>query len=59
MLRIPFDGPTLEGRKALVHTKSGVIKGIVMALGLDGLDLAIDGKVKHFESAEIRAIAPA
>lgn len=59
MLRIPFEGPTLEGRRALVHTKAGVLRGIVMTLANDGLDLAVDGTVKHVPASDVRAIAPA
>lgn len=59
MLRIPFDGPALEGRMAVVHTTAGVTKGIVMAIARDGIDLAVDGAVRHLEQDEIRAIAPA
>ncbi len=59
MLRIPFEGPTLEGRRALVHTTSGVLRGIVMSMATDGVDLAIDGTVKHVPANDVRAIAPA
>ncbi len=58
MLRIPFDGPNLEGKRALVHTHSGMLRGIVIALAPEGLDLAVDGMVRHFERDQIRAIAP-
>ena len=57
-MRIPFDGPSLEGKRALVHSRSGMLRGIVIALAPDGLDLAVDGMVRHFEREQIRAIAP-
>ena len=62
MLTIPFDGPSFIGRRAIVHTTSGLRRGIVRTLGPGGLDLIIelaDGRtrLRHFERSDIRAIA--
>jgi hypothetical protein len=59
MLMIPFDGPSIEGKRAVVSTAAGMFKGIVMRFDRDGLDLAIDGKVKQFDGRDVRSIAAA
>ncbi len=59
MLLIPFDGPPIEGRRAVVSTAAGMFKGIVMRFDRDGVDLAIDGKVKQFDGRDVHSIAAA
>ena len=59
MLLIPFDGPSIEGKRAVVSTAAGMFKGIVMRFDRDGLDLAIDGKVRQFDGRDVRSIAAA
>lgn len=59
MLVIPFDGPSIEGKRAIVSTARGLFKGIVMRFDSDGLDLAVDGEVKQFDGREVRSIAAA
>ena len=59
MLLIPFDGPSIEGKRAVVSTAAGMFKGIVMRFDRDGLDLAIDGKVRQFDGRDVHSIAAA
>ncbi len=59
MLQIPFDGPSIEGKRAVVLTAAGMFKGIVMRFDREGLDLAIDGVVKQFDGRDVRSIAAA
>ena len=59
MLQIPFDGPSIEGKRAVVSTATGMFKGIVMRFDREGLDLAIDGVVKQFDGRDVRSIAAA
>ena len=59
MLQIPFDGPSIEGKRAVVSTTAGLFKGIVMRFDRHGLDLAIDGVVKQFDGRDVRSIAAA
>lgn len=59
MLQIPFDGPSIEGKRAVVSTASGMFKGIVMRFDREGVDLAIDGEVKQFDGRDVRSIAAA
>lgn len=59
MLLIPFDGPSIEGKRAVVSTAAGLFKGIVMRFDREGVDLAIDGKIKQFDGRDVRSIAAA
>lgn len=59
MLLIPFDGPSIEGKRAVVSTSAGMFKGIVMRFDREGVDLAIDGEVKQFDGRDVRSIAAA
>lgn len=62
MLIIPFDGPSFIGQRAVVHTTLGLRRGIVRALGPDGLDLLIESadgrpRLRHFACEDVRVVA--
>lgn len=62
MLSIPFDAPSFIGRRAVVHTDAGLLRGIVRALGVDGLDMMVelaDGqtRLRHFGADQVRVVA--
>lgn len=59
VLRIPFDGPDIEGKRAVVCTTLGMFKGIVMRFDRDGLDLAVNGQVKQFDGQDVQSIIAA
>ncbi len=60
MLRIPFDGPSLVGRRAIVHTTdANVISGTVVSIGSHGIDLVVARQVCHYDLPEVRAVAAA
>ena len=59
---IPFDGPTFVGRRAVVHTDTGLLRGMVRAFSAEGLDLMVelaDGRtrLRHFGSEHVRVVA--
>lgn len=62
MLSIPFDGPSFVGRRAVVHTDVGILRGMVRTFTSEGLDMLVemaDGRtrLRHFESEEVRVVA--
>lgn len=62
MFSIPFDAPNLVGRRAVVHTDSGMLRGLVRAFSDDGLDMVIemaDGRtrLRHLCSDQLRVVA--
>ncbi len=64
MLRIPFEGPSLVNRRVVASTPGGLHRGIVRALGPEGLDLVEEGpdgrsRLRHFRIDEVLVIAPA
>ena len=64
MFTIPFDGPDLVGKRAVVHTTGGLRRGLVRALGPDGLDIIVelpDGRtrLRHFDISDILVVARA
>lgn len=60
MLRIPFDGPSLVGRRAVVHTADeAVVTGTVVSIGSHGIDLVVSREVCHFDLPDVRAVATA
>ncbi len=59
MLRIPFDGPSLEGRRAIVSTGREMIRGVVVAADRFGVSLAVDGIIREIPASEVRVISPA
>lgn len=59
MLRIPFDGPDLEGRRAIVTTGLEKLRGIVVTADRFGVSLAINGTIRDIPANEVRVITPA
>ncbi len=62
MFSIPFDGPSFVGRRAVVHTDSGLCHGMVRAFGADGIDLLVeltDGRtrLRHLGREQVRVVA--
>lgn len=62
MFSIPFDGPSFVGRRAVVHTDTGLLRGLVRAFNPDGLDLVVelaDGRtrLRHLGREHVRVIA--
>lgn len=59
---IPFDAPSFIGRRAVVHTDSGVLRGLVRAFSPEGLDMVVelaDGRtrLRHFGRDQVRVLA--
>ena len=59
MLRIPFDGPSLEGRRAVVSTGMEKLRGIVVRSDRFGVSLAINGTIRDIPACDVRVISPA
>ena len=62
MFSIPFDAPSFIGRRAVVHTDTGMLRGLVRALSPDGLDIVVelgDGRtrLRHFAHEQVRVVA--
>lgn len=62
MFSIPFDGPSFVGRRAVVHTDVGILRGMVRTFTSEGLDMLVemaDGRtrLRHFGSEEVRVVA--
>ena len=62
MFSIPFDGPTFVGRRAVVHTDTGLLRGLVRAFTADGVDLVVelaDGRtrLRHVGRDHVRVVA--
>lgn len=62
MFSIPFDAPSFIGRRAVVHTDTGVLRGLVRAFSPDGIDLVVelnDGRtrLRHFAQEQVRVVA--
>ncbi len=62
MFSIPFDAPNFVGRRAVVHTDTGLLRGMVRAFSSEGLDMIVelaDGRtrLRHFASDQVRVLA--
>lgn len=62
MFSIPFDAPSFVGRRAVVHTDTGLLRGMVRAFSNDGLDLIVelaDGRtrLRHLGRDQVRVVA--
>ncbi len=62
MFSIPFDAPSFVGRRAIVHTDNGLLKGMVRTFSTDGLDMVVelaDGRtrLRHFARDQVRVVA--
>lgn len=62
MFSIPFDGPSFVGRRAVIHTDIGILRGTVRTLTSEGLDMIVemgDGRtrLRHFGSNQVRVVA--
>jgi hypothetical protein len=59
---IPFDAPNFVGRRAVVHTDTGLLRGMVRTFSSDGLDMIVelaDGRtrLRHFAREQVRVVA--
>lgn len=59
---IPFDAPNFVGRRAVVHTDTGMLRGMVRTFSVDGMDMIVelaDGRtrLRHLCSDQVRVVA--
>jgi hypothetical protein len=57
MLTIPLDGPSLEQRQAVVLTRYGLLRGLVLREDDSEVRILINGSVRTIDRDDIRTIA--
>lgn len=62
MFSIPFDAPNFVGRRAVVHTDKGMLRGLVRDFSAEGMDMVVelaDGRtrLRHLCRDQVRVVA--